>query len=182
MSSTAIQVPARLDAEESLGEPPENMELVDGQLVEKTGMTIKHGLAQANLAFLVQQYALNSGQGGRVLTEAACRTTKQTRRPDVAYVTAEILGEIGGLQKAPQSFPLIAEVASPDDKAEDLLVKAKEYLHSSCQEVWLLFPENQVVIIATAEQWLIFSEEANIDTQLVLPGFQVAIADLLTCS
>lgn len=28
---------------------PEGMEFVDGKLVEKTGMTLKHGSAQANL-------------------------------------------------------------------------------------------------------------------------------------
>lgn len=59
-----------------------------------------------------------------------------------------------------------------------VLGKAKEYLHSGCQEVWLLLPENQVVTIASANQWLI--SEAIISTQVVLSGFQVAIADLFS--
>ena len=177
MSSTAIQISAPLDAQELIGEPPENMELVDGQLVEKTDMTLKHSFVQANLTSRWRQYILDSGQGGTPLTEAPCKTGKQTRRPDVAYITADDLEKIGEVKVFPQSFPLIAEVASPDDKAESLLAKAKEYLHSGCQEVWLLFPENQVVIVATAKQWLIFSE-GEIVAQIVLPGFQVAIADL----
>ena len=180
MSSVVTQAPDRIDAEKLLNEPPENMELVDGQLVEKTGMTFKHGLAQANLASLWRQYAFNSGQGGRALTETACRTSKQTRRPDVAYVTAEIIEAIAGVTTAPQSFPLIAEIASPDDKAEELFAKAREYLLSGCHEVWLLFPENQVVIITTVQHWLIFSEGATINTQIVLSGFQAAIADIFS--
>jgi Uma2 family endonuclease len=38
-----------------------------------------------------------------------------------------------------QSFPLIAEVASPEDSSEELFTKAQEYLESGCLEVWLLW-------------------------------------------
>jgi Uma2 family endonuclease len=84
------------------------------------------------------------GQGGKVCTEAPCRSGKQSRRPDVAYITPELLEELGAFTILPQSFPLIAEIASPDDSGEELFAKAKEYLESGCQEVWLVFPESRL--------------------------------------
>lgn len=157
---------------------PEQMECVDGKLIEKTGMTFKHSVTQANLTYYWRNYILSSGQGGKVCTEAPCRTGKQSRRPDVAYITSQLLEELGEFTILPQSFPLIAEVASPDDSAEELFAKAREYLTSSCQEVWLLFPENQVVIIITEGKWLVFTTGEVARTQLVLEGFSVRVDEL----
>ncbi len=36
--------------EDFMAHPPENMEWVDGKLVEKTGMTFKHGVVQSRLS------------------------------------------------------------------------------------------------------------------------------------
>lgn len=157
---------------------PEQMECVNGKLIEKTGMTFKHSVTQANVTRNWGNYILSSGQGGKVCTEAPCRTGKQSRRPDVAYITPQLLEEIGEFTILPQSFLLIAEVASPDDSAEELFAKAKEYLNSSCQEVWLLFSENQVVIIITQEKWLVFTAGEQVSTQNVLEGFSVNVDEL----
>ena len=78
-----------------------------------------------------------------------------------------------------QSFPLIAEVASPDDSAEELFAKSKEYLESGCQEVWLLFPSSRLVLINTQNQWQLFNTNEVVNTLCVLTGFSVAVADLL---
>ncbi|HAJ60025.1 MAG TPA: hypothetical protein DCP31_12825 [Cyanobacteria bacterium UBA8543] len=157
---------------------PEQMECVDGKLIEKTGMTFKHSVTQANLTRNWGNYILSSGQGGKVCTEAPCRTGKQSRRPDVAYITSQLLKELGEFTILPQSFPLIAEVASPDDSAEELFAKAKEYLNSSCQEVWLLFPENHVVMIITQQTWLVFTAGEVVSTQIFLEGFSVTVDEL----
>lgn len=159
---------------------PENMECVDGELIEKTGMTFKHSVTQANLTREWGNYIISSKKGGKVCTEAPCRTGKQTRRPDIAYITPKLLEELGEFTILPQSFPLIAEVASPDDSAEELFAKAKEYLTSGCQEVWLLFPENQVVLIITQQKWLVFAAGEQVSTQNLLEGFNVSVDELFT--
>jgi Uma2 family endonuclease len=157
---------------------PEQMECVDGKLIEKTGMTFKHSVTQANLTCYWRNYILSSGQGGKVCTEAPCRTGKQSRRPDVAYITSKLLEELGEFTILPQSFPLVAEVASPDDSAEELFAKAREYLTSNCQEVWLLFPENHIVMVITQEKWLVFTVGEVVSTQIVLEGFNVTVDEL----
>jgi Uma2 family endonuclease len=159
-------------------EVPEGMEEVDGELVEKTGMTIEHGTTQTNLASEWKYYIRSSKQGGKAMTEVVCQTEKQKRRPDVAYLSAELIEQFGQPSVFPQSFPLIGEVASPKDSAEDLFTKAREYLASGCQEVWLLFPENAIVIIMTAEKSLIFTEAETVSTQTILQGFSIPVAEL----
>lgn len=168
-----------LSLEDFISHPPDHMEWVDGQLLEKTGMTFKHGLAQAKLTSYWRSYVLSSGQGGEVGVETLCRTAKQARRPDVAYITAELLEQFGEFTALPQSFPLIAEVASPDDSAEELFAKSKEYLESGCQEVWLLFPQSQLVMINSQQRWLVFNPGDIVSTQTVLQGLSVAVDELL---
>ena len=158
---------------------PENMELVDDKLIEKTGMTFKHSVTQANIARYWGNHIVSSGQGGKVCTEAPCRTGKQTRRPDVAYITAKLLEETGEFTILPQSFPLIAEIASPDDSGEALFAKAKEYLESGCQEVWLVFPESLWIIVISQAKHLLLTLGEIVNTQEVLQNFSVSVDELL---
>jgi len=168
-----------ISLEEFLVKPPERMEWVDGNLVEKTGMTFKHGLAQAKLSTSWRNYKNSSGQGGEVVTEVLCRTSKQGRRPDVAYITPELLPESGNFTAFSQSFPLIAEVASPEDSGEELFAKAQEYLESGCLEVWLLFPEARLIFVNAGQRWRLFNADEVVNTQSVLAGFSVAVSELL---
>ncbi|MBD2041199.1 Uma2 family endonuclease [Microcoleus sp. FACHB-672] len=168
-----------ISIEDFLIHPPERMEWVDGELVEKTGMTIKHGLAQGKLISYWRNHIISSGQGGEICPETLCRTNKQARRPDVAYITTELLQQYGELTVLPESFPLIAEIASPDDSAEELFAKSKEYLESGCLEVWVLFPEAQLIMIHTEQRWLLFNADEVVSTQTILQGFNVAVSELL---
>lgn len=168
-----------ISLEEFLVKPPDRMEWVDGNLVEKTGMTFKHGLAQSKLSTSWRNYKHSSGQGGEVLTEVLCRTGKQGRRPDVAYITPQLLPESGNFTAFSQSFPLIAEVASPEDSGEELFAKAQEYLESGCLEVWLLFPEARLIFVNAGQRWLLFNADEVVNTQKVLTGFSVAVSELL---
>ncbi len=168
-----------ISLEEFLANPRERMEWVDGQLVEKTGMTVRHSLIQGRLVWYWKNYKNESGQGGDVLVELPCRTSKQARRPDVAYLTAELLAQFGEATALPQSPPLVAEIASPDDSAEELFAKAQEYLESGCEEVWLVFPESRRVLVLIQGQTLGFNVGDVVSTQLVLQGFSVAVDEFL---
>lgn len=159
--------------------PPDHTEWVDGQLVEKNGMTLKHGRIQLKLGSYWRNYLDSSGQGGEVYTDVPCRTNKQARRPDVAYLTPELLDQFGNSDVLPQCFPLIAEIISPTDKAEEVFAKAKEYLESGCQEVWLVLPESQWIIVITQQQRFLFSVGEVVNTQTTLQGFSVTVEELL---
>ncbi len=162
-----------------MANPPEGKEWVNGQLVEKTGITIKHSRIQSRLDYAWRNYAATCGQGGETYVELPCRTQRQGRRPDVSYLSAELVEEFADAAVLPQSPPLVGEIASPDDSAEGLFAKAEEYLESGCQEVWLVFPEGRRVLIVTAASMLAFNRGDVVSTQMVLLGFSVAVDDLL---
>jgi Uma2 family endonuclease len=168
-----------LSLENFLLSPVDQMEWVDGELVEKIGMTVKHGRIQLNLGFYWKSHFRSSGLGGEVFTEAPCQTVNRSRRPDVAYATPAFLTQLGTAASAPQSFPLIAEIVSPTDEAEMIFAKAQEYLQSGCEEVWLVMPENRYVFVITAEKRLWFAAGEVVSTQVVLPGFSIAVDELL---
>lgn len=178
-STPVLDQSKAFSSEDYMLNPPDNTEWVDGQLVEKQGMTAKHSRIQARLAAYWINYKTSSGQGGDVYTEASCWTAARGRRPDVSYLTPELVAQFGDFTVLPQSFSLIAEVASPDDSAEELFAKAREYLQSGCQEVWLLFPESQLVLINSQQRWILFNPGDVVSTQSVLQGFSIAINELL---
>lgn len=165
--------------EDWMQNPPDSTEWVDGELVEKTGMTLKHSEIQVNLCFYWRSYKDSSGQGGKVYSDVPCRTNKQGRFPDVAYLTPELVAQYGDAKVLPQSFPLSAEIVSPTDLAEDVIAKAQEYLQSGGEEVWLVYPENRWIIVATEESRKIFISGEVVSTQKVLLGFSVPVDELL---
>ena len=159
--------------------PPDNTEWVDGQLVEKNGMTAKHGRIQAKLSYYWRSFMISSNQGGEVYVETPCRTVGRGRCPDVSYLTPELVTQFGNFTTLPQSFPLIAEIISPTDQAEEVFTKVREYLESGCQEVWLIFPESQWVLVMTKQQQRLFNLGEIVNTQIVLQGFSVPVDELL---
>ena len=178
-----IEAASTLSLEKFLAHPPERTEWVDGKLVEKTNTTFKQSATQSRLNYHWRNYMDASGKAGEVLIGLLCRTILHVRRPDVAYITSELLAQYGkDFITLPQSFPLIAEVVSPDDKAEELFAKAEEYLASGCQEVWLLFPEARLILVKVQQQdWRLYNCNDTIATQLVLKGFTTVVNDLFIC-
>ena len=176
---TATAAQKHFTLEEFMVNPPDQIEWVDGQLLEKNGATLKHGKIQSILGCAWANYMICSKHGGEVYISPPCRTNRQVRRPDVAYLTPELVAQFGNLATLPQSFPLIAEIVSPTDIAEDIFLKAQEYLESSCQEVWLVFPESRLIFVMTQNQILTFRAGETASTQQILLGFSIEVDRLL---
>ncbi|MEM7795096.1 MAG: Uma2 family endonuclease [Cyanobacteria bacterium P01_C01_bin.118] len=162
-----------------LQNPPSRTEWVNGSLITKQGMTLKHSKIQRRLSTLWSLHAENNELGGEVYTEVPCRTQEQGRSPDVAYLTPDLLAQYGDAKVLPQSFPLTAEIVSPTDLAEDMIAKAYEYLASGSKEVWLVYPDSGWVIVVTTDSKQIFSWGETVSTQQVLTGFSVSVDVLL---
>jgi Uma2 family endonuclease len=165
--------------EDWLETPLENTEWINDKLQEKGEVTVRHGDIQGNIYFHWRNYNFANGLGGKALVEVPCRTTNRGRKPDVAYLTPELLEQFGEPSSLPQSFPLIAEVISPTDSMEDAIAKSQEYLESGCEEVWLVLPEAKWVIMITKENRQIFTSGTIVSTQKVLLGFSISVDELL---
>ena len=155
------------------------VEFVNGQVVGKPGMTAKTRRIQARLVRYWGIYMDSSAQGGEVYVEVTCQTLKKGRIPDVSYITPELLAQVGEFSVLPQSFPLVAEIVSPSDYADDVFAKAQEYLDSGCLEVWLLFPKSSWVLVITQGDVVLFKSGEVAKTQVILPGFSVAVDELM---
>ena len=162
----------------AIAPPSDGREWVDGNLKEKTGMTLQHSRVQGRVVRLWGNHSEDNNIGGEVYTEVPCRTLEQGRRPDVAYLTPDLLAKYGGLPTLPQSFPLIAEIISPTDIANDVFAKAQEYLRSGCREVWLIFGEERMLVVLTEDSRKIYVTE-EVVTSLVLDGFSITVNTLL---
>ena len=167
--------------EEWLQNPVKGTEWIDGQLVEKPEVTLLHGKIQGRLSALWITYQAQQELGGQVYTEPPCKTIgSKARKPDVAYLPPDLLAKYGNNSSLPQSFPLSAEIVSPSDKALDIFDKANEYLVTGGKEVWLVFPENTLVIVMTVGKRFIFGPGEIAKTQLVLTGFEISVDELLS--
>lgn len=155
------------------------VEFVNGEVVGKPGMTAKTRRIQARLVRYWGIYMDSSAQGGEVYVEVTCQTLKKGRIPDVSYITPELLAQVGEFSVLPQSFPLLAEIVSPSDFADDVFAKAQEYLQSGCLEVWRLFPKSSWVLVITQGATVLFKPGEGAKTQVVLPGFSVAVNELM---
>ncbi|HBB35222.1 MAG TPA: hypothetical protein DDZ80_18910 [Cyanobacteria bacterium UBA8803] len=164
--------------EEFIANPTENAEWVNGQIVEKNGVTFQHSKIQSRLDRSWGNYMVSSEQGGEVCVEVPCRTNKQVRRPDVAYITADLLAQFGEFETLPQSFPLLAEIALPTDLVEDFFAKAQEYLAANALEVWLVIPKVKYILVITQTQCLRFQSGEVAKTQAVLNGFSIPVDEL----
>ncbi|MCC3421139.1 MAG: Uma2 family endonuclease, partial [Microcoleus sp. PH2017_07_MST_O_A] len=96
--------------EEFMANPLDHMEWVDGKIVEKNGATLKHGKIQSTLGCSWSNYRNLSKENGDFYISPPCHTNQNIRRPDVAYLTPELVAQFGNLATLPQSFPLIAEI------------------------------------------------------------------------
>jgi Uma2 family endonuclease len=178
MVSTLIS-PKVISLEEwTLNPPTGGTEWIDGELVEKTGMTLLHSRIQSRIGRFWGNYVDSSGVGGEVYTEVPCNTHIKGRKPDVAYLTAELFAQYGDIPVLPQSFPLIAEVVSPTDMANEVFKKAYEYLNSGCEEVWLVFSEEKWIIVVTHSSRTVYASEETLTSQ-VLKGFSTTVNALL---
>lgn len=165
--------------EDFIANPPEDMEWVDGRMVEKNGMTLRHGKVQLKLGSYWRNYIVSNQPEGEVYINVHCQTKQRVRCADVAYLTPKMVNQFGNVATLPQSFPLVAEIVSPTDIAEEVLLKAQEYLSSGCLEVWLVYPESGWVMVLTESQGLMFTGTQVVSTQLVMTGFSITVAELL---
>ncbi|MCU0476955.1 MAG: Uma2 family endonuclease [Anaerolineae bacterium] len=161
---------------------PENdgrlFELIDGAPREKMP-TEQHAEIQMRIAGEIYIY-LKQHPGGRVTTEARHRASTDTlndRLPDVAYTRPERVQPVVKRGAVPQLPDLCVEVKSPSDTYLGLRAKAAYYLSHGSTLVWLVFPDQQVVEVHTADAPI---TSVGIDGALsgmtVLPGFTLPLS------
>lgn len=166
---------AHLDATDT-----EDYELVDGELIPMSSGTPFHSIVRDTFAVELRIYFRGHPIGGAA-GEVDCRIGPGTvRRPDLSVFLGEHWHSLD-LRSTPAPFaPDIAvEVLSPSEHSQDVTRKVREYLGAGSQEVWLLDRENGELQVRTKAGIRLLQSGDVLDSPL-LPGFSVAVSDLLS--
>ncbi|MBL8152751.1 MAG: Uma2 family endonuclease [Anaerolineae bacterium] len=163
---------------------PENrdrqLELIDGQIVEKAMPTDEHALIVG--IFLSELYLIARKLGiGLPGPEHRFRppdNQRQSRLPDISMILdPEVpITTQGQTARVPD---VIVEVKSPDDTFDEMRRKATFYIENGCKLVYLVFPRPQIVEVYRPN---VPSEMLTAADSLsgyeVLPGFDLPVARL----
>jgi Uma2 family endonuclease len=161
---------------------PENrerrLELIDGEIREKTMPTKEHGVIQINLGAALANFA-HPRKLGRVATEASYRQrgdVRNARLPDISFSSARTpLVRRGSDEVIPD---LVVEIKSPDDSARALRQKIQWFLDNGAKVGLLLIPGKRIVEVYTPDSDDILVAGDVLTLETVLPGFSMAVADI----
>lgn len=108
-----------------------------------------HGQVAANLAFFFKQWALDHGgvvygaETGFVLE----RNPDTVRAPDAAWISPQRAAEADTNKFIPIPPDMLAEVLSPNDKAEEVAEKIQWWLDHGVRLIWVADPANRCVTV-----------------------------------
>lgn len=172
---------------EELWEMPEKpgvrFELVDGELLEVPGAGVVHGLISALLYRLLYTFVeehnlgivLHDGVGFILRTDPP-----RLRIPDVSFIYWRRT-PAGDLPEGfwPGAPDLAVEIVSPNDRAEDVHAKVRNYIDAGSEAVWVLWPREQSVTVhLPGEPTRELLATDLLDGGDLLPGFKVQVCDL----
>jgi Uma2 family endonuclease len=105
---------------------------------------------------------------------------KIMRGADAAFVRQEKLEQVEEPDKyIPFAPDLAVEVVSPNDTANEVQTKVKEYLAAGTLLVWVMYPETKQVVVHQPGGAAKTSEvNDTLDGGQVLPGLKIAVSDL----
>ena len=163
-------------------------ELLDGRIVKKrywrdteNGMnprSLDHSRSMTHSAAVLQRFVYERDLGEVLTTPSFLvgANRDQSRKPDVAFVAGRIPTDPEAILALVPT--LAVEVISPNNTAEEMEAKVKEYLAAGTRLVWLTFPESRMVIAFWADGGAVFKSGDTITAEPVLPGFACPVNDL----
>jgi Uma2 family endonuclease len=158
-------------------------ELSEGELIVTPSANLFHNEMRDEFNARLRPF-VKSRKLGRVVSEMDFKLVGETvRRPDVAFISASRLQGVD-LHRVPLPFApdLVIEIVSPNDRADDLLLKVSQYLAAGTRAAWLFYPNPRLAYrylpgklepeVRSADASHTFEEPE------LLPGFSLALADI----
>ena len=157
-------------------------ELVRGKLITKPLVTFEHGVLRGNIVGPLRSYA-QTHQFGSVVIGVGFQLASDpdtVRAPDVAFVRAERLREIGRPRGYwPGAPDLVIEVISPNDLYTEVDEKVAEWLEHGARLVFVVNPRRHTVAVHRPGRPVrILTEDDALDGEDVVPGWTLPIRDL----
>lgn len=182
-------MPARVEAPllraadvEKLSIPDKRVELVRGRLIVREPPGAYHGSVQANICYALIAWVRPRGLG--MVTGAAgfkVEVSPDTvRGPDVAFISQARVPDVPRRGFPAFSPNLAVEIVSPGDRAGEIIEKVGQWLEGGAQLVWVVDSKRNEARVFRADGSLtVIDGDGTLDGEDVLPGFQVALKEVL---
>lgn len=165
-------------------DPDRQWELLDGQLVEKPGMTWEHLDIVTELTYIIRNQL--DRRRFRVFAEGRVRRSAATIfLPDLMVVPTawgrEFRGRPGTLAIFPEPLPLVVEVWSVSTGDYDVAAKLPVYQQRGDLEIWLIHPYEKTLTAWRRQPAGTYDETVYREgavTPAALPGVTVHLAEL----
>jgi Uma2 family endonuclease len=161
-------------------------EIIDGQRVRTPPRGIFAVWTASELYRHLGNFAV--ANLGRAITEALFHLPapiNRDRRPDVAFVSCDRWAKSRPMPPTDNAWDVVpnlaTEVVSPTDKADEIEQKIAEYFRAGVQLVWVVYPmQSKIHVYQSPTQISVLTRADVLDGGTVVPGFQLALADLFT--
>jgi Uma2 family endonuclease len=158
-------------------------ELVKGELKVMSPAGFEHGDIAAELGARLRVFARSKKLGTVPAAETGYRLQKKpatVRAPDVSFVSAARVKKAGKVKGYfPGAPDLAVEVVSPEDTAEAVKAKVKDYFEAGTKLVWVIYPQTQeVVVFRSARESVVLTVKDTLDGGNAVPGFTCPVAEL----
>ncbi len=164
------------------------VEVVEGEIVEKAAAGILHQLVGGNLYGTLDSYVRENKVGfvffdGLIyLLDSDGKHLRGARVPDVSFVRKGLLPKGWNIDRPFPGAPTLAiEVVSPDDDAEDLLKRTRDYLRAGSEQVWVAYPSEREVHQHKrgADTVRVYANDSDvIDVEGLFPGLTLTVAEI----
>ena len=157
-------------------------ELVRGELIMMTPGGVSHGSIQINLTSCLSPFVKRHRLGKIMPSDVGFileSDERTVRAPDVAFVRADRLSAepIIGFFRGPPD--LAVEIRSHSDRPGQIAAKIAMYLEVGVQVVWDVDPESKTITVHRPERDReVFHENDTITEKILLPGFEMAVAEI----
>ncbi len=175
MGATTTMVTVR-EFLELLEPDGQRMELIGGEVVTMSLGGFQHEVVKSNVNRVLTVWLAQNPLGAAVFNETGFQVDERNCLiPDVSIVREDHLvpGTTGLIERGPE---IAIEVVSSETAAR-LEEKIELYLAHGSKSVWVVFPEQRVVRIFSADgQARKFEQSDTLEDDGVLPGFRVPLA------
>jgi len=154
-------------------------ELLDGELIEVSGPTLKHQIIVSRLIISLGRYFASGAIGG-VAPDVEFELGDRDRlRPDICILLGDNWATANRNRIPIPGAPDIAcEIISPSERTAESARKVRRYLAAGVKEVWQVFPEEREVIIHTPDAPVRFLDTAQMLNTQNLPGWSLPVAEI----
>ena len=128
-----------------------------GQIV-MSPTRLKHGAFQAEIAHLLKQQPAR----GKVITEAAIKTSEGTKVADVAWFSSDRWEQVKDEFDASMAPEICVEILSPRNAKGEIELKKRLYFEAGAEEVWICGEKGILHF---------FNPETAMDGSALVPGF-----------